>query len=253
MGSIIRSSGRLLPETQFPFTTITKIATTKLQQYSCGSREEESYYELTTYSRQRKQLNQIHERIRSIYDYATISVANRQVNGIWWDGWSISELETGLFCGKIRYKILAEKLLVSDYNLSSVIGQNFLECIYNRYLAEQIKFNALGVTGLFTSNYAKDIDYPFITCSSFDAIEAWRDTQNQAEEVNFSFQVWANTAQKVEEIKELLMLQYDFIQMNMTDRVWASMLYQGDTLMETDSGLWSGEVDYQLIQEKALT
>lgn len=251
MGNILRSSGRIKEDTEFPFTTIQKLGTFPLQLDSLGNRQEESLYEFVTYTRQRKQLNQIQEKIRAKFDYITLRVRNRNVISTLWNGGSISELETGLYCGKARYQILAEKLLRSSSNLDSVSGDNFLECLYNRYLTSnelQMELN-----GFYTSKFAPEkARYPFVTCSDFILNEESRHTCGQTEEIFFSFQIWGLQAQKVEEIKEIMLDEYDYIQMSIDQRQFYSMQYQGDGLVETEAGIWLGTINYQILQDKAI-
>ena len=251
MASILRSSGRIKEDTKFPFTIIQKIGTSVVQLNSCGVREEESLYEFVTYTRQRKQLNQIMEKIRDRFDYITLRVTNRNVISTLWNGGSFSELETGLFCGKVRYQILAEKLSKASSNFESIFGENFLECIYNRYLISTNLQREL--RGFFTSNFAREeTEYPFVTCSEFFLNEESRHTCGQTEEIYFAFQIWGMQAQKVEEIKEIMLDEFDYMKMSLDNRTFYSMLYQGDGLIETDAGIWYGSIDYQILQDKAL-
>ncbi len=251
MGSILRSSGRIKEDTEFPFTVIKKLGTTSLQLDSKGTRLEESYYEFVTYSRQRKQLNRIMEKIRERFDYINLRVLNRNVVSTIWNGGSISEPEMGLHCGKVRYQILAEKLLRSASNLNLVSGENLFECIYNRYLASEDLQHK--INGFYTSKFAPEkTEYPFITCSDYELSEESRHTCGQTEQIFFSFEIWGMQAQKVEEIKELMLDEFDYIQMAINQRQFYSMQYQGDGLVETEAGIWLGTINYQILQDKAL-
>ncbi len=251
MASILRSSGRIFEDTKFPFTTIQKLSTTFLQLDSLGTRQEESYYEFVTYTRQRKQLNQIVEKIRDKFDYITLRVRNRNVISTIWNGGFISEPEMGLYCGKVRYQIIAEKLLRSSSNLDSVSGENFLECLYNRYLTSNEL--QMELRGFYTSKYGpENAEYPFVTCSDFQFNEESRHTCGQTEEIFFSFQIWGLQAQKVEEIKEIMLDEFDYIQMSINQRQFYSMQYQGDGLIETEAGIWLGTINYRIMQDKAI-
>jgi hypothetical protein len=251
MANILRSSGRILEDTKFPFTVIKKLATSQLQLDSLGTRLEESFYEFVTYTRQRKQLNQIMEKIRDRFDYIRLQVLNRNVISTLWNGGSISEPETGLYCGKVRYQILAEKLRRSASNLDSVSGANFLECLYNRFkTSNELQMQ---LTGFYTSKFApEEAVYPFVTCSDFIFSEDSRHTCGQTESVDFQFEIWGMQAQKVEEIKEIMLDEFDYMQMNLDQRQFYSMLYQGDGLIETEAGIWLGTINYQILQDKAL-
>ena len=251
MARILRSSGRIKEDTEFPFTVIQKLGTFPLQLDSLGNRQEESLYEFVTYTRQRKQLNQIQEKIRAKFDYITLRVRNRRVLSTLWNGGSISEPEPGLFKGAIRYQILAEKSFNGSSNFEIITGDNYHQALYNRYLnSTRLKSR---LNGFFTSNFALEkTEYPFVTCSDFFLNEESRHTCGQTEEVFFSFQIWDTQAQNVEEIKEIMLDEFDYVNMQLTDRTFYSMLYQGDGLVETESGLWYGNIDYQIMQDKAL-
>lgn len=252
MANILRSSGRIKPDTVFPFTVINKLGTVVTDYTSCGSRQEESLYEFVTYTRQRKQLNRIIERIRDRYDTVTLGVTNRRIMGTLWSGGSISEIETGLFCGKIQYQVFAEKDVTERTNFSLVTGDNFLECLKNRYLESQRL--QLKVNGFYTSNFGgEETDWPYITVGEIRYSADQRHSCGIVDEaINFPFQVWGKSAERVEIIKEIIMDEYDAITMSLSDRTFYSMLYQGDTLLELESGIWLGEVEYQLIQGKAI-
>lgn len=251
MGNILRSSGRIKEDTEFPFTTIQKLGTFPLQLDSLGNRQEESLYEFVTYTRQRKQLNQIQEKIRAKFDYITLRVRNRRVLSTLWNSGLVSEPEPGLFKGAVRYQIIAEKELRNTSNLDLVTGNNYHQALYNRYLNSTRLKSYLN--GFFTSNFAKEkARYPFVTCSDFILNEESRHTCGQTEEIFFSFQIWGLQAQKVEEIKEIMLDEYDYIQMSIDQRQFYSMQYQGDGLVETEAGIWLGTINYQILQDKAI-
>ncbi len=251
MASIIRSSGRIFEDTKFPFVTIQKRGTTLLQLDSLGTREEESIYEFVTYTRQRKQCNQIMEKIRDRFDYIKLRVRNRNVLSTLWNGGQLSEPEAGLYKGVVRYQVRAEKLLRSASNLDVVEGANFLECFYNRYLTSNEL--QMELSGFYTSKFAPEkAEYPFVTCSDFLFNEESRHTCGQTEEVFFSFEIWGMQAQKVEEIKEIMLDEFDYMNMSLSGRQFYSMLYQADGLVETEAGIWLGTIDYQIMQDKAI-
>ena len=59
-------------------------------------------------------------------------------------------------------------------------------------------------------------------------------------------------AQKVEEIKEIMLDEFDYMNMSLSGRQFYSMLYQADGLVETEAGIWLGTIDYQIMQDKAI-
>lgn len=249
MGNIVRSSGFINPDTKFPFSTIQKIATIKVGGDTCNSLEEESLYEFHTFTNSRRQLTKIQEAIQNRYDYASFSVVNRNFMGIFWDGFTILEPEPGMYHGIQRYRVLAERLFSERMNLGTTEGETFLECIYKRYLASANLTSYLREFST-TTFVPEKTKYPYCVIPQFIAEPNQWDTFGYLEEITFSFSIWDTSAETVEKIKEILMDEYHFANFEIANRIFCSLAYESDTLIEQEEGIWNGTVDYSLINVK---
>lgn len=251
MGSILRSSGFIYPDTKFPFVTIQKISTVLDILDSKNQAEEESIYQFLVFATSREQVLRIRKAIRSRYDYTFLPVRNRNFLGIFWDGGTIREVQSGLYQGIIQYRILAERLITSRINFGITIGDNFLQCIYNRYLASTKLRSQLN--GFSTSNFVNEAipKPPYVTVGDIiESVDAWYTCQQLLEDLEVTFEIWDTEAERAEIIKEDLMDEYNFAEFNIGERDFCKLGYNNDTLTEMESGLWKGTLTYNLLQLK---
>lgn len=251
MGNVLRSSGFITPDTEFPFVTIQKIVTVGTGSDSCNALEEESIFEFHIFGTRRKDVTRIQEKIKTQFDYSTLYIKNRNFLGVFADGGTIREPQPSLFQGVVRYRIMAERLFKESLNLQVTSGANLFECIYNRYLnSTKLKHRLNHFT---TSSFAVETaQLPYCTIRDFDTeIDSWN-TQGYLEDTHFTFQLRDTSAQSVEEIKEILFDEFHFATFNIAERIFCKLGYVSDTLIEEISGLWLGEVEYSLIDMKEL-
>ena len=243
---LLHHTGFFQERTKFPYVFVSRGSSNAHSNISCHSRIDECGYSFEFFSYFLEEVQDITNQIEAIYDWEDLRYQNsygRRHTSLHWNGRSHTEIEPGIWYGKVDYLIYSQK----TYNGTSEIttGTNFLEVIKNRYNLDEPLF-----VGYAREGYAKEIPYVCIPGASTNTYSDH--SCGRLEQTDFTFNIFHRSLDELEILLEKLIDRYDFAHFQMTNRVHATTEWVGDTTWEKEPGIWQTDAQFLVIQEKEI-
>lgn len=232
-----------------PYGIITKVSTNLITLDTCLDRLEDNLFQITIFEDNFTQLGIKLNTVEDILDFNTLTLSNRKINNVQFNGRIIEELTEGFYQGILTYNIVTQKDSSSNTNTSTTSGKNIYEALFNRYLSEGTLNNL--IENFTTTAFGnEDWNFNFVYIPDYTTSKDFLTTCSRLEKTTFSISIHNDRLWHTEEVLEAIDDTFSYCKLKIDDKRFTSLKWLGNSIIEIEKNFWLGSVNYELILEK---
>lgn len=232
-------SGYVSSGDALPYLSLIKVSNVLDTRDTCANRIERSIYQISIYHDNFRDLNIEVDNVEDILDQTSLRVRNRRVLSTQFFEKQIFEPRPKIYQANLFYEVIAQR----DFSSSNyLIGTGDISAL--------LKEKITNVTS--TSFGHPNWERPFIYIDNYNTVDAFLTTLSRLESTSFSVSIEDYNPLDVEDILEEIDDILSYSKLEVRNRRWTSLEWQGNSLIEIEPNIWKGSVNYEVILEKDL-